>query len=217
MSRKGLRISFAFVAALTAFSVMAAVAQAAPRFYVNGVLAGASKQNVELQGTMTLSNAFLGNVKCTVLAYGTVANESERGVGGIEGYRGYDCTSEPACQGVFAVAEGPVYVKFPKILPGELKAEYGPSTLPWSGEAIEEEGTEKRKKFKMPVRLTIVEPCFSPEGPRPYEASYEATLEPLIINGARNGLKPTHLEFVGSGGPGTLTMSGSGVQLVTAN
>jgi hypothetical protein len=217
MSRKRLLISLASVAALAAFSVTAAVAQATPRFYVNGVLAGASKQNVELQGTMTLSNAFLGNIKCTVIAYGTVANESERGVGDIEGYKGYDCTSEPACQGVFATTEPLVVRKVFTTHGWDFVAEYGPSTLPWSGEAIEEEGTEKRKKFKMPIRLTIVEPCFSPEGPFPYEAQYEATLEPLIINGARNGLKPTHLEFVGSGGPGSLTMSGSAVQLVTAD
>jgi hypothetical protein len=215
MSR-GRPIGFVSIAALAAFWIMPTVTQAAPRFYVNVILAGLNKQNVALQGTMTLNNTFLGNIKCTALAWASVGNESERGVGNVEGYRGEDCTSEPACQGIFAVAEGPIKFRFNGQPPGTLEAVYGPSTLPWSGEAIEEEGTEKRKKFKMTISLTIVVPCFGPEAAGPYEAPYEATLEPLIINGTKNGLKPTHLELDGSGGPGRLTMSGSAVQLVTA-
>jgi hypothetical protein len=210
MSKKRL-ISLASVAALATFA-MTPVAQAAPRFYSNGVLVGLSKQNVDLQGTMTLSNASVGTIKCTVIAAATLANESERAVGDIEGFQAYDCTSEPACQGVFAAAEGPIEIKNvenPVTKKIEPFGEPGPSTLPWSGEAIEEE-PEKRRKFKMTIRLTIVAPCLSVEAP------YEATLEPLMINGAKNGLKPTRLEFEGSEGPGRLTMSGSAVQLVSA-
>jgi hypothetical protein len=73
------------------------------------------------------------------------------------------------------------------------------------------------------MKLTIVAPCFNVEVP------VEEAFEPVIINGSRNGLKPTHLEVQGHGviiceggkcrevePPTNLTMTGWGVQLVTA-
>jgi hypothetical protein len=67
--------------------------------------------------------------------------------------------------------------------------------LPWTGEAVEEEGSEKLKKFKTNgIRVTIVAPCFNAEIP------FEGALEPIAINGAKNGLHASHLTFEGKGG-----------------
>jgi hypothetical protein len=225
---KGRLIGLAPIVAVATLSVVPALAQAAPQFQINGVpvLRLGSKQNVLLSGSMTINNAFLGAIKCDVLEGAQVWNGSERGLADIEGYTAYDCTTEPPCKGIFATAEMPVEVterENPVTKKLEKVAQPGPSTLPWSGEAVEEEGTEKRKKFKMNrVRLTIVAPCFNIEQP------VEGTLEPYVINGSKNGLHPTHLEFPGKGGvllceggkcieveASRLTMAGELSQLIT--
>jgi hypothetical protein len=229
MSRKRLLISLACVAALAAFSMTPALAQAGLLWHMNGpVLRLGSNQNVVLYGTMTISGSVLGEIKCDVLEGGAVRNESEKGLADIEGYTTYDCTSSPnPCPGVLVTAEMPVEVT-ERLNPKSEKekiAQHGPTTLPWSGELVEEEATEKRKKFKINgVKLTVVAPCFSLEVPS------QGTLEPYVINGTKNGLKPTNLEFPGKGGldiceggkcrevesPGSLALVGTSVQLVTA-
>jgi hypothetical protein len=228
MSRKRLLISFASVAALAAFSVTSAVAQAAPQFHIDGPLMRlGTAQNAVLYGTMTISSVVLGEIKCDVLEGATVRNESEKGLVAFEGYTTYDCTSSPnPCPGVFATAEMPVEVTERLNTKSEKEkiAQRGPTTLPWSGEAVEE-GTEKLKKLKTNgFKLTMVAPCFNLELP------VEGTPEPRIINGTKNGLKPTLLEFPAKGGldiceggkcrevesPGSLAMVGTTVQLITA-
>jgi hypothetical protein len=77
----------------------------------------------------------------------------------------------------------------------ERVAERGKSTLPWSGQVVEEEGTEKLTKIKTHgIKVAIAIPCIGLEVP------FEGALEPLAINGVKNGLTPGKLVFQGKGG-----------------
>jgi hypothetical protein len=222
---KRLLIGLASSVAAVAVSVAPAPAQATPQFRINGALAGTGKQNAVVSGSTTIDNALLGEIKCDVLESLQVWNESGKGLAETDGYTTYGCTAAPPCNGVFATAEMPIEVterENPKTKELEKVARRGPSTLPWLGEAIEEEGTEKFRRLKTnAVKLTIVAPCFDLEFP------FEEVSEPKIVNGAKSGLKPTHLEFENQGGPivcegkcrpvnGRLAMAGGMSQLITA-
>jgi hypothetical protein len=188
----------ALVLGIASAVTMPAVAQASPKFFVNGAKIGTSKVGLVNYGEVELQNAFLGKIKCSNLASGFIWNESEKAFFNTEGYTTYNCTSEPACPGVFATAEMPVEVATRKKSNGETEAiaQRGPTTLPWSGEAIEvAEGVEKIKKIKTNgIKVTIVAPCDSAEVP------FEGALEPIATNGSKNGLKASHVTFEGKGG-----------------
>jgi hypothetical protein len=69
--------------------------------------------------------------------------------------------------------------------------------LPWKGEVIEGPNAEKTTSLKDklgPVHMDLVLPC------EKFEVPMEGTLEPIIVNGTKNGLKPSHLQFEGKGG-----------------
>jgi hypothetical protein len=71
------------------------------------------------------------------------------------------------------------------------------TTLPWKGEVIEGLNAEKSIALKVklsPVQMNLVEPC------EKFEIPMEGTLEPILVNGTKNGLKPSHLTFEGKGG-----------------
>jgi hypothetical protein len=178
---------------------MPAVAQASPKFFENGVKLTTVKQGLVNYGQIELQNATLGNIKCENLASGFIWNESEKALFIEEGYTTYDCVATPTpCPGVFATAELPVEVseRLNKKSEKEVVAQRGPTTLPWSGEAIEvTEGVETFRKIKTNgIKVTIVAPCFSLEVP------FEGALEPIAINGTRNGLKASEVVFEGKGG-----------------
>ena len=230
---KKLPMAFAPALAVAALVLMPAIAQASPKFFINGIAAGAKHEAIVQYGPISLENHFLGKIKCQNLASGNIWNSSEKGFGNTEGYTTYACTAEPvACAGVFATAEKPVEVT-ERIIASEKKkvAQRGATDLPWEGEAVQEEGGEKLKKIKLYVSLTAVMPCLN------LEVQFKGTLEPLSINGLANGLSPSHLLFQGNGGQtgflttakfgsgeevsrgylsGELTTVGGNVELVTA-
>ena len=211
MATKKLPMAFAPALVVAALAMMLpAIAQASPKFLINGVAAGAKHEAIIQYGPITLENHFLGKIKCQNLASGNIWNESEKGLGNTEGYTTYSCTSEPlACAGVFATAEKPVEVT-ERIVASEKKkvAQRGATDLPWEGEAVEEEGGEKLKKIKTHgIRVTVVVPCLTMEVP------FEGVLEPISINGIKNGLFPSHLVFQGKGGKtGFLTTTALGTK-----
>jgi hypothetical protein len=196
-SRKVL-LRLALVLGVASALAMPAIAQASPKFFVNGIKATETKQGLVNYGEIELQNGVLGKVKCSNLASGYIWNTappSEKAEFITEGYTTYNCAAEPACPGVFATAEMPVEVSERKTKTGtEAIAQRGPTTLPWSGEAIEE-GSEKLRKIRTRgIKVTIVAPCFSVEVP------FEGVLEPLATNGAKNGLKASHVSFETCGG-----------------
>jgi hypothetical protein len=91
--------------------------------------------------------------------------------------------------GAFAVAEGPLELQPKK---GEKqeppKGGHGPSRLPWSGELTEP--TEKEVGVETHgISLTLVLPCAT------VEIRFGGILEPILENGSKNGLHPSHLVF----------------------
>jgi hypothetical protein len=196
MAKKLLR-GLAPVLAVAALGMVPAVAQASPKFFINGKLAESKHESIVNFGKITLENHFLGKIKCENLASGNIWNESEKGLGNTEGYTTYGCTAEPTpCAGVFATAEQPVEVT-ERLIGSEKKkyAQRGKSDLPWTGEVVQEEAGEKLKKIKTNgIKVTIVMPCLNLEIP------FEGALEPIATNGAKNGLNPSHLTFQGKGG-----------------
>jgi hypothetical protein len=176
----------------------------AVKFFINGKAAGTKHEPIVTYGAIELENTTLGIIKCQNLASGFLWNETtegtEKGKGETDGYTTYACTSSnEVCGpngGIFATAENPVFVT-EKVIGGksEKVAERGTSTLPWTGETIEEEGTEKNLKIKTHgIRVTIAIPCI------PLEVPFEGALEPISINGQKNGLTPSRLRFEGKGG-----------------
>jgi hypothetical protein len=207
---KKLLMGLAPIVAVAALSVMPAVAQGAPRWFINGKLAEAKQEALVAQGAITLQNQLLGKINCLAIAPGTVWNASEKGLAATEALATYGCNAEPApCPGVFVSDEKPVAVIERKVEGGEEpQAIREPGPLPWSEEAIEEEGSEKRRKLKIKqLLMTIVMPCLNLEVP------FSGRLEPLLVNGVKNGLFPSHLQFQGQGGQTgllTTTKLGSG-------
>jgi hypothetical protein len=235
---KRLLITLASVAALAVFSMTPVAAQATPRFYINGVLAGAGKQNAVQFGTITMKSPWFGEIKCNVLVGAPVGNESERGVAPVDGWETWNCRT--ACRGpAFVMAERPPLLVFREFTTKE-EIQRGLKTLPWPAELSATEGRTSlrmgntEKLFLEPRLVKVWMTC--PE--ELLEVVYEGELEPRIVNGTKNGLKPSHLEFEGEGGKtgflktpdlcggqcstanlyvkGELTLLGTGQQLITA-
>jgi hypothetical protein len=163
-------------------------------WHSNGALLSSAHQETTLAGSLSFENAFVGKVKCHTVGYQTLWNEAGVGLGAIESLAVMPCSAQPACSGAFVTAETPVELherinaKSEKV----YEASRGKSTLPWAGEARLEESTEKLKRFTLKnVKLTEVAPCLGAELP------YEGTLEPRYTNGAKSGLKPSHVTFEG--------------------
>src|SRR5262249_31387198 len=109
-------------------------------------------------------------------------------------------------EGVYATAYGP-----PVIVPGPFANETGVSSLPWTGELIErEEGRRQVLTHKMEIWIVLPPigegagcvggqiPFEAREGKTEKEAGYE--FAPIWVNGAKNGLKPSHEEFLAETG-----------------
>jgi hypothetical protein len=197
MSKKRL-ISLASVAALATFSVTPAAAQAGPRWRLNGVLTPLNQtENILQFGTITMKSPFLGEIKCNVFDGAPIRNESERGVASVDGWETSDCRMPECLRGSASVmAEAP-----PKLVEVVREvAERGAKTLPWPAELTAPEGRTSlrigntEKVHLAPIKFWVNCPG---EG---LEVPYEGELVPAYVNGSKNGLKPSHLEFEGSGG-----------------
>jgi hypothetical protein len=188
-------------------SVAPALAEASPRWLINGQPAGAKHEANIGYGTITLENAVLGKISCQTITSGSIFSESEKGLGLTEGFETSDCATEPMrCPGAFVTAERPVAVKSE---PGKKpQALYVHGELPWTGELAEKEVPEMQRTLKIwtPL-LTVVMPCLNLEVP------FEGRLEPVFVNGIGNGLTPSHLQFQGKGGKtGFLTTNKLGTE-----
>jgi hypothetical protein len=183
----------------------------APRFYVNGTLAGsgpvagAGETNVVQFGTITMKSPFLGEIKCQALVGAPVSNESERGVAPVDGWETWNCRMPDCLKGSASVtAAKPLqliqYENPKKEIVIEVIRPEPRTTLPWSAEMTER---ERLKLFRMgstekqppaPVKFWVDCPG---EG---LEVPYEGELAPIVHNGTKNGLKPSQMEFEGNGG-----------------
>jgi alpha-tubulin suppressor-like RCC1 family protein len=165
---------------------------------VNGLKVTTTHTSIASWGSLTYENpvSVVGKLTCTTLSGGGVFNEGPAteltAFENLEAFYSTGCTKEPACPGAFVSAEPPVkLVTLTQGTEKELVPRRGSPTLPWTGEVIE--ASEKRK-LRFNPHMTLVEPCEKLEFPM------EGTLEPIIVNGSKNGLKPSHLSFEGKGG-----------------
>jgi len=204
-----------------------------PEFQINGVLAGAAKQNLVVIGALTLHTKLLGEFKCKILAGGQIWNEGGQGVAAFDAWEPFLC-SAPECKGqsLVSVEQAVELIEGGTTEKPTYTPKRGSTSLPWPTEAIiPEAGTTRLNIRKM--RLVLVCP---EEG---VEIPFTGNLEPRVVNGAGNGLFPTHLLFEGEGGKtsflsspfllcdelpkdcelfasGELTMLGTSQQLITA-
>jgi hypothetical protein len=177
-------------------------------------------------GRIELHNGVLGNLECKTFISSQVWNEgTERGVEETNGYGTSKCASALPCEvtnergvkkeGIFLSAEGP-----PDLATGKARRN-GNTSLPWLGELTEKQNAKKEGRdfiLMHDVKLWEVIPLgtemggegVGPEcGPLggqeiPFEdmegASEKAAgdeLEPLYVNGTKNGLTPSHVKFEG--------------------
>jgi hypothetical protein len=244
MSRKRL-IGLASITALATLSVLPALAQGAPRFYVNGVLArsgpvaGASGTNVVEFGTITMKSPFLGEIKCNVLVGAPVGNETEKGVASVDGWETWSCHMPECFHGSPSTVMAEASPEFGVVPERTIKeVQRHQKTLPWPAELTAPEGRTSLR-IGDTEKLPLAPVKFYVECPKElFDVLYEGTLEPHIVNGTKNGLKPSHLEFEGEGGKtghlkspdifggkepesllfikGELPLLGTGQQLITA-
>jgi hypothetical protein len=241
------------LAALAVGAVLAApTAQAAvppvkawPKFFINAKKTGTVHEPVISVGTVTFHNTTLGNLVCNTVSTGAVHNETtegtEKGIENTSGYMTFECKADVACkvkntkgeevEGIFVTAESP------PVAEGTEARLTGVSSLPWIGEGIErEEGIHQLLMHD--VKLWIVLPslsvgrgpgclgteiqCETLEGASEKEAGYE--LAPIWVNGAKSGLKPSHVEIIAEEGKtekgfprtGRLKCAGIGDLFITA-
>jgi alpha-tubulin suppressor-like RCC1 family protein len=173
---------------------------------VNGIRSGLGHTAIASWGSLTYENAIslVGKVTCTALSGGGIWNEgASTELTGYENLEAFStspggCSKEPACPGAFVTAEEPLkLVTLKEGTETERLARRSGTTLPWKGEVIEGPNAEKTTSLKLkikPVHMALVLPC------EKFEVPMEGTLEPIIVNGSKNGLKPSHLLFEGKGG-----------------
>jgi hypothetical protein len=200
---KRLLMTLAPVAALAAFSVPPAVGQAAPQFRINGVLAGANKQNVVQFGTITMKSPFWGEIKCNLLVGAPVGNESEQGVASVDGWGTWGCHATELRGKTFITPENAVQVierlNTEKHIINEPKR--GETSLPWPSRPVTTPEATTALHIGNTEKLPLEPVKFIVDAPEElFEVPYEGTLQPRWINGTKNGLKPSHLEFEGEGG-----------------
>jgi hypothetical protein len=240
---RGLLVAMLAAAACVAVS---AVAQAEPQFHVNGVAQSTAHQNVTQFGELKMKSLFWGSITCKVIIGAPVWNEATEGlpVHGIESYEGWEpfvCSMPECLKGkAFISAEGAVKLEETENLKHEkiFKAVRGASSLPWPARTVPEPestvGLHMGNTEKLPLQPVKFLVNCPGEG---FEVPYEGTLKPHLVNGTKNGLKPSHLRFETSektgflitpdicGGEcamanltveGEVTMLGTGQQLITA-
>jgi hypothetical protein len=195
--------------------------KAFPKVFVNGIKVTKTPKPVIASGGITLENTIIGAMACNSATTGQAFNETtegtEKGFLDSTGYMTFECQAANSCkvhntkgeevEGVYLTAEAPPVVK------GTEMHNAGITSLPWTGEFIErEEG--KRQVLTKHVKLWLVLPpesvgkgvgCVGTEleletleGKTEKERGYE--LAPLWLNGTKNGLKPSHSEFLGDEG-----------------
>jgi hypothetical protein len=227
--RKKLLIGFAVLASVAVIAPVAVQAAGTsnfpikrfPHIFKNGVkVALGTKLNAIAVGEIILHNGVLGNLNCQNMVAGQTFNEvtegTEKGFANSTGYSTFNCVAQAPCkvkntkgeevEGIYATAESPPEPAGTEAHPT------GISSLPWSGEVIERE-TGITQVLTHHVKVWIVDPpktvgvgnCQGlevpfedAEGTTEREAGYE--LAPVAINGTKNGLKPSHAEFLGESG-----------------
>jgi hypothetical protein len=233
LARKRFQVLMVVLAAAGALALPAG-AHATPRWFVNGMLSGPARHNVTAYGTLTMDNKLYGVWKCDTLAGLTAGNETEKGVATVEAWKPFNC-STPECRHPRVVTERP-----PELIEREnskKEVEYPPppppvQSLPWPAELITSQTGKPALKMRK-MRITLV--C-EEEG---FELPFTGYLEPPIVNGAKNGMNPSHIVFEGKGGltsylvspyieggletenselffSGELTTLGTGEELITA-
>jgi hypothetical protein len=184
--------------ALTVVVLLAApaAASAAPQFEMNGIIVGTATRNVVASGTLTLESNLIGELKCRVIAGLAIWNEGGQGLASLEAWQPYDCSAATECPGEAVVTPE----HRPELIEEEnsksekkYSAKRGGSSLPWPAEAIAPEAGKSRLNIRK-IRLNLQCPA---EG---LAAAFLGNLEPLIVNGTKNGLSPSHLLFEGKGG-----------------
>jgi hypothetical protein len=224
MSRKLLA---GLAAGLVALALIVMPADAAPRWFVNGKLAGTQPEPGVTFGKITLHNATLKNLECGNFVATTTWNEvvggTERGFENTVGYSTWQCKAELPCkvhnergeeeEGIFATPEGP-----PTFDGTEKRAvRSGITSLPWTGELTEKE-KGVRQVLTHHVKVWLVVPIDTRlggpgEGPAcellggqeiefadregKTEKAEGDELAPRTVNGISNGLTPSHAVFAG--------------------
>jgi hypothetical protein len=198
-----------------------------PKVFSNGVKATTTRKPVIAVGELTLQNPVLGNLKCANVFAGVTYNEAtegtEKGFDSTTGYSTFNCKASIPCpvhntkgeevEGDFLTAEAP-----PEAVSSTEAHPTGITSLPWTGELIERETGIKQVLthhlkvwFVVPPKTVGIGdgcggfevPFEELEGPAATEkgateAGYE--LAPVWENGTKNGLKPSHEEFLGEEG-----------------
>jgi hypothetical protein len=213
------------LAALGAIPVVAQAI--VPRVFSNGRLLTTKHESAFAFGPITLTNAILPPLKCQNFSAGQTWNEvvngTERGFLQTTGYGTWECLATggppPAVpgvkvknargetqEGIFATAEQPPESKT------EKGHKAGATSLPWTGELTEKEAG-KLFVLTHSVKVWIVIPLCTEEGGTgvgegcllagdeiPFEDSTTvpgAELEPMSVNGVKNGLTPSKAVFEG--------------------
>jgi hypothetical protein len=224
--RRKLLIGFAALALAAVVAVP--VAQAAvppikrfPKFFTNGVKENSARKPAITVGAIRLHNGILGDLECQNMFAGVTYNENtegtEKGLTTTTGYGTFNCVAAAPCkvkntkgeevEGIYLTAESPPEPAGTEAHPT------GITSLPWMGEVIERE-TGRLQMLTHHVKIWEVLPpetvgkglnCLGLEvafedleGPTEKEAGYE--LAPIWVNGTKNGLKPSHEEFLGETG-----------------
>jgi hypothetical protein len=175
-----------------------AVASASPRWFINDTLAGPVMQNVVAVGSLTLDFPFVGEWKCGVLAGVPVRNEGGNGLASVESWSQYDCSTASCPGAAYVTTEAPVELLEKEIIKGsekevEYSAKRAPRSLPWPAETAAPEAGVSRLAISR-IGVTLECPAEA------YAVKFVGGLEPRIVNGAKNGLNPSHLVFEGKGG-----------------
>jgi hypothetical protein len=193
---------------------MPAAAEASPQWFINGKRLGSTPESVIAVGEQTVTNQTLGSLTCTTAGLASIFNESEKGVEITEGGGYAHCKAQFPCkvkntrgeevEGISLTFEAPPVVERTEAV------RTGISSLPWTGELTEKE-PGVRQVLTHHVKIWVVLPPASvgkgtscigssipfedQEGPTEKQAGDE--LAPIFINGSKNGLKPSHGEFLG--------------------
>jgi hypothetical protein len=203
--------------ALVALVMLPAAAQASPQWFINGKRVSTTPEPVVALGDQTVTNASLGSLTCTTVGLASIFNESEKGIEITEGGGYGRCKAQVPCkvkntrgeevEGISLTFEGP------PVIQGTEALRTGISSLPWTGELTEKE-PGVHQVLTHHVKIWVILPPASvgkgtgcagtaipfedQEGPTEKQAGDE--LAPILINGTKNGLKPSHGEFLGEEG-----------------
>jgi hypothetical protein len=210
-------LAVAAVIAVPAAQAAVPPIKAFPKVFINGQKAGKTPQPVIVSGAISLEPYPIGFITCNTAlaeqAFNETTEGTEKGFLNTVGYMTYECTAQGECKvtntkgeevdGIYVTAEAP------PVFSGTEAHDTGITSLPWTGEFIERE-TGKRQVLMKHVKLWVVYPpesvgkgsaCLGTEveledreGKTEKEKGDE--LAPIWVNGSKNGLKPSHGEFL---------------------